>query len=177
MERSLVNLTELVSQMTSDYQAVYPMHTITVTSEPGLPDFIWADRARVRQMFDNLVSNSVKASPKGSHIAVSAGPTPDGSWKFTVRDNGHGIPEEEVAHLTERFYRSTASVAAGAAGSGLGLAVVRSLIDAHKGTLAIQSTLGKGTSITVTLPVDLRKEDSSPKLGGRRLGDSTISDH
>ena len=108
------------------------------------------DEARFARVFDNLVDNAVQHTPPGGEIVLSVAEAPNGVV-FTVRDTGQGIPPEDVGHVFDRFYR--ADKARGSDGhSGLGLAIVRALVEAHGGTVHAESELGRGTAMVATLP-------------------------
>ena len=108
------------------------------------------DEARIARVFDNLVDNAVQHTPAGGEIVLSVAEAPDGVV-FTVRDTGKGIAPEDVAHVFDRFYR--ADKARGGDGhSGLGLAIVRALVEAHGGTVRAESEVGRGTAMIATLP-------------------------
>lgn len=107
------------------------------------------DRARIAQMLDNLVTNSIKFTPSGGKVRLRARHAP-GWWTFTVSDTGVGIPDEDVPQVFQRFFR--AHDARGVPGMGLGLSVVGAIVDAHGGRVALASTSGAGTVVTVDLP-------------------------
>lgn len=109
-----------------------------------------ADAARLEQVVSNLVMNAIKFTPAGGEIVASSA-YDAGCWTITVRDTGIGIPIEEQAAIFDRFVR--ASNATSATGTGLGLAVVRSLVTLHGGEVALHSEPGSGTTVTVTLPL------------------------
>ena len=119
---------------------------------------IEADPARVRQMLYNLLSNAIKFTYPGGHITIGAKPLdgeehPQPHCAIRVSDTGIGIPPKEQAHVWERFYRSTAPPAAESSGLGVGLAIVKSLAEAHGGRAWVQSTPGEGSTFTISLPI------------------------
>ena len=111
------------------------------------------DAGRLEQVLANLVSNAVKFTPAGGDVHVSTQRT-RGAWLVEVRDRGIGIPEEEMQHLFQRFYRATNARLDEVPGTGLGLAISKAIVDLHGGTLAIESVEGEGTVVRVTLPDD-----------------------
>jgi two-component system sensor histidine kinase BaeS len=113
---------------------------------------VLCDRARMREVVSNLLTNSLKFTPPGGTVRLHVGPDGSGMGAMRVTDTGVGIPGEELPHVTERFYRGTRSSEM-AAGSGIGLTIVSELVEAHNGELEIASEPGNGTRVTVTLPL------------------------
>jgi PAS domain S-box-containing protein len=111
-----------------------------------------ADRRVFKQVLLNLVSNAIKFTEPGGNITVSAAETPKG-LQLSVRDNGIGIPPEFLSRIAQPFEQASNDPARTHGGSGLGLALVKSLVALHGGEFAIQSKLGHGTEVTVTLPL------------------------
>ena len=113
---------------------------------------IQADRRAVRQILLNLLSNSVKFSDKGGQIEVDAQAI-DGDLELTVSDMGVGMSAEEIARIGEPYTQGEAAQVSDKRGSGLGLSLVRSLTELHKGKMKINSAKGKGTRVKITLPL------------------------
>ena len=131
-------------------------HTITFGVEKTLPE-ITADRGRIEQVIINIISNAIKYTSDGGHIDVKLTANESNRRvRVIVTDNGIGIPEEDVAHLFERFYRVEKSRNQDAGGTGLGLAIAKELVEAHGGSIHVKSTLGEGTVVTVELPVECK---------------------
>jgi two-component system sensor histidine kinase BaeS len=117
------------------------------------------DRLRMRDVITNLLTNAAKFTPEGGSIVIET--RPSGKMALLrVSDNGIGIPAEELAHVSERFFRGQNS--ADVAGSGIGLAIVDELVRGHHGTMVIASQPGAGTEVTITLP---RTADRCPPGG------------
>jgi PAS domain S-box-containing protein len=116
----------------------------------GLPPF-YADRRATKQILLNLLSNAVKFTPEGGQIKVSVKASKKNTT-FKVADTGKGIPAERLPNLTDPFTRADIDPYLAERGWGLGLTIVKSLVDLHDGTLEIKSKVGKGTVFTVTLP-------------------------
>lgn len=116
--------------------------------EPPDPYPVWADPARLRQVFVNILDNAVKYSAPGGSIFITLTRTGE-TASVTVRDQGRGISPEDLENVKVKFYKGKNAVR----GSGIGLAVVDEIVTALGGTLDIASTLGQGTAVTVTLPV------------------------
>jgi two-component system sensor histidine kinase VicK len=131
-------------------------HTISFGVEKTLPE-ITADRGRIEQVIINIISNAIKYTSDGGQIDVKLTANESNKRvKVIVSDNGIGIPEEDVAHLFERFYRVEKSRNQDAGGTGLGLAIAKELVEAHGGSIYVKSTLGVGTVVTVELPVECK---------------------
>jgi len=119
---------------------------------------IEADPARVRQILDNLVSNAVKFTFPGGQVTIGAKLLREGGQEpayctLWVADAGIGIAPEEQAHVWERFYRPSNPLAAEASGLGVGLSIVKSLVEAHGGRIWLESVPGEGSTFTVVLPI------------------------
>ena len=113
---------------------------------------IQADPARLGRVILNLVMNAIVHNPAGVRIAVATGVV-DGQAELTVSDDGRGIPAEDLGHIFERFRRVDPAGSRHAEGAGLGLAIVRQTIEAHGGTIAVTSEVGRGTTFRVRLPL------------------------
>jgi signal transduction histidine kinase len=121
-------------------------------SLPDRPVRIRHDPPRLGQVITNLVGNALKFTRRGGSVHVSAEPTPDGGARIEVADTGVGIHASELPHIFDRFYRGAEANEARGTGSGLGLSIVKSIVDMHRGTIAVESQLGRGTRFVVTLP-------------------------
>ena len=118
---------------------------------PGLP-LVDVDPQRLRQSLSNLLSNALKFTPEGGRIALKAWQDGDGGIRFSVRDSGIGMDREKIAAALEAFRQLDGSLARRFEGAGLGLAITKSLVELHGGTLAIESAIGAGTTVTIALP-------------------------
>jgi signal transduction histidine kinase len=99
----------------------------------------------------NIVGNAVKLTPAPGEVRLSVRAAGDRA-EVRVSDTGPGIAPDELPHLFDRFYRTEASMRAATPGTGLGLTIARSLVEAHGGTLTVESTLGGGSTFVVSLP-------------------------
>jgi len=152
-------LDKLVDTALRDVEEALAARNLDVHWEAGpeLSQRLYADPARLRQIVDNLLSNAIKYTERGG-ITINAELEQDVSLlRLEIADTGVGIPPDEVARLFEPFYRAP-STAAMAEGSGLGLAVVRSLVDLMGGSIHVDSRVGQGTSVVVELPVAKGKD-------------------
>ena len=114
----------------------------------GAPVSVMADRGRIFQVFSNLVGNALKFTPEGGRIDV-LGRVVAGEMVITIADTGAGIPADSLPHLFDRFWQARQSRRAGA---GLGLFIAKGIIEAHGGRIWVESTVGKGTTFSFTLP-------------------------
>ena len=117
----------------------------------GEPCTVSVDRGRMQQVILNLVSNAVKYSGSGGIVRVIVEDTKD-SGVIMVEDTGMGIPQEDLIRVFERFYRTDKSRNRKSGGVGIGLAIAKTIVQAHKGTITAESEEGKGSRFTVTLP-------------------------
>ncbi|MGD8821075.1 MAG: ATP-binding protein, partial [Anaerolineae bacterium] len=111
-----------------------------------------ADSDRIEQVLVNLLDNAIKYSQPGGTVAITVQGELDQSVMVQVQDEGIGIPAEDLTRIGERFYRADKARSRAAGGSGLGLAIARALIEAHGGTLWIESQEGQGTTVHFRLP-------------------------
>jgi two-component system, OmpR family, phosphate regulon sensor histidine kinase PhoR len=116
---------------------------------------------RLRQMLDNLVGNAIKYSPEGGQIWIEV-EQQKGQLILRIEDTGPGIPPADQPHIFEKFYRAS-NVPKGVGGSGLGLSIVKSIVDSHHGRIWVESVLGQGTTFTVVLPIREDQEVAGKK--------------
>ena len=133
-----------------------------ITGTPVSPELaVWGDRDRLRQVLSNVVGNACAYCPPGRAITLCA--MPAGGWAIVeVRDDGPGIPAANLARLGERFYRGDAARSRRTGGTGLGLAIARAIVEAHGGTLTIESAVGAGTTVTIRVPLSSRAVVAPP---------------
>jgi two-component system cell cycle sensor histidine kinase PleC len=140
--------------------------TVRQAVEPNLPK-VWADERAIRQVVLNLLSNAVKFTPQGGDIMLKVGWTAAGGQYVTITDNGPGIPENEIETVLSSFGRGSQAIKTAEEGSGLGLPIVKGLVDLHGGSFTLKSRLRVGTEVTVTLPAE-RIMDALPAIGAAR---------
>lgn len=145
-----VNLTELIERALEVFEPVCREHSCTIRWEPQ-PLWVEADEALFTSLVLNLLDNALKASAPGQEIVVSLGER-DGSAVLEVWDRGMGIPEEDLGRVTEAFYMVDKTRSRSNGGSGVGLALCKAIVEAHYGTLRIESKEGQGTTVTLVLP-------------------------
>jgi signal transduction histidine kinase len=149
LERRSTDLVPVVRTVVEEAEASSGNHCFRVE---GLerPCVGYWDPDRIRQIVQNLVSNAVKYSPDGGEVRVTLQAT-DSTAELAVRDQGVGIPPEALPRLFDRFYRGP-GVKTSAQGLGLGLTIVRGLVEAHEGRISVDSTVGAGSTFTICLP-------------------------
>jgi len=130
--------------------------TLTLADLPSLPP-VQADRDRVLQVFSNLVGNAIHFTPGGGQITLGA-THGTGEVVFWVRDTGHGISDEDQTRIFEPFWRSGSRERAG---TGMGLTIAKGIVEAHGGTMRVQSAVGAGTTFSFSLPVAAAPPSSS----------------
>lgn len=124
-------------------------HCLELECEPGA--FVEADGERVVQVFENLLDNAIKFSPRGGLIQVSV-KREEGECVVRVEDHGVGIPAEESAHLFERFYQAHPAVLSSRGGLGIGLTIAREILALHGGRIWFESRHGEGSTFCFSLP-------------------------
>ena len=139
----------LVLETCARQQEVSARHTITPDLR-DMPASIQADTAALEQVFTNLLSNAVKYSPESRQIDVK-GRAEDGYVVISVRDYGLGIDAEDLPNMFSKFFRAKSST--GIAGTGIGLNLVKTLVEMHQGSVDVRSTRGTGSTFTVRLPI------------------------
>jgi two-component system, OmpR family, phosphate regulon sensor histidine kinase PhoR len=164
LDDSLMHLTPVRLGQTLDLvaAALRPLATlqnVTIAVEPVPEDpEIFADEVQLQQVFTNLVSNAIKFTPSGGRIDVGSEShaAADGSrWAtVSVADTGIGISSDEIDHVFTRFYRASNAMSGAIPGTGLGLAITKDIVSRHGGRIDVSSTLGSGTTVTVSLPLD-----------------------
>jgi two-component system phosphate regulon sensor histidine kinase PhoR len=153
LRREPVSLPALIASVTDDYRArpVAVNHQLIVTIAPEIGD-LPLDPLRMTQVFENLLDNALKYTPKGSRIHIAASHRPS-EVEVCIRDNGPGIPAEDLPHIFERFYRVDKGRSRDKGGTGLGLSIVKHIVQLHGGRLWAESGVGQGTAFIFTLPM------------------------
>lgn len=117
----------------------------------GAKEIITADKDKISQVFVNLLSNALKYTPSGGTVQVSVQGNAQAT-EIRVKDNGVGIAPEDLPYIFERFYRADKSRNRLTGGAGIGLTITKAIVDAHKGTIKVESQVNKGTEFVITLP-------------------------
>jgi signal transduction histidine kinase len=153
LRREGVPLGPVVREVISEIDVARADRGVAVQSD--VPDdlpTVDADRERLHQVLFNLVDNAIRFTPAGGEVRIEAH-RHDGSVEVSVADTGVGIPAEALPRLFERFYRVDSARARGDGGTGIGLAIARSVVEAHGGTISAESEPGHGSTFTFDLPV------------------------
>lgn len=145
-----VNLPDVVDKVVAAQKSYTNKHEFAVDLEPDLPTIV-ADNDKVDQILTNLTSNAVKYSPHGGTITV-AGKQNNGVIRMSVSDQGMGIPKEHMEKLFDRFHRIDNRDTRKVGGTGIGLYLVKHLVEAHGGKIWVESEEGKGSSFIFELP-------------------------
>jgi two-component system sensor histidine kinase VicK len=132
-------------------------HSHTLVRRYGELPSITADRGRIEQVLMNIVANSIKYTPDGGTITVSAGNDASNIW-IEVDDNGIGIPAKDRERIFERFYRVDKARSRESGGTGLGLSIAREIVARHGGTIGLVDRDGPGTTVRITLPISRPEE-------------------
>jgi PAS domain S-box-containing protein len=151
LQFSFVDLPALVERAVEKYRNQTPKHTFSVDFPPDFPP-VYADFERMREVLTNLIGNAIKYSPDGGLIQIGGRRT-DPEVIVSVSDEGIGIPANEHQRIFERFARVDNSLTRQTAGAGLGLFLVKSVVEAHNGRLWVESRPGHGATFFFALPV------------------------
>jgi PAS domain S-box-containing protein len=145
---------------------------LRIDVDRDVPD-VWGDRDRLLQVFENLIGNAIKFTDAGGRITVSAASS-DREIVFSVADTGRGIASEDLLHVFDRFWQATK---AGRQGAGLGLPITKGIVEAHGGRIWVESTPGRGTTFSLTIPKASAQQDESSDASGSPENDGAYESH
>jgi len=156
------DLVELAGQAIEAARPAAEAKNLILTLEDDQSAVVSVDANRIGQALDNLISNAIKFTPQGGKVQL---PIENGGTTYTLRvtDTGYGIPASEQQRLFERFFRSTTASANHVPGTGLGLTIAKAIIESHGGSITFDSTEGKGTTFSVSLPKRIAQHDEWPE--------------
>ena len=161
---------EAIQSILKTYLSNPKNHSFKV-SLPKKSQQLIVDKEKMAQALENLVSNAVKYSPAGAEIKVS-GEVRKGWYDIIIEDEGIGMTAEQLGHIYDKFYRADSSNTA-VEGTGLGMSIVKAILDAHGGKIDIMSKVGVGTKVTVSLPIPVEgpggDEITSERVGNGKL--------
>jgi len=152
LQLEVVSLTELIRTAVAGHSMVAQkkgLRVVHVLSQESI--MLPVDKARLNQVLDNIIGNAMKFSPDGGIITVAMAET-DHEVKIIISDEGIGVPKEQQERIFERFYQVDGSVRRRFGGTGVGLAIVKRIIDAHHGRIWVESEPGKGSAFHIVLP-------------------------
>jgi signal transduction histidine kinase len=151
LSRSAVPLDELVEQVGRSMKALADARSISLDTVTNGRVEVNGDPARLRELLVILTDNAIKYTDAGGSVGLGVNRTHKRAT-LEVTDTGRGIPAESLSHIFDRFYRVDKARSRDSGGTGLGLAIARQIVDAHGGTIRMESEVGKGTKVTVELP-------------------------
>lgn len=137
------------------------MLELVVDVAPALPP-ISGDPEQLERALINLLTNAIKYTLDGGRVTVRAGDPGGGAVEIAVEDTGVGIPEDELQRVFDRFFRASTAKDAAAPGTGLGMAIVKSIVDRHNGHIELRSKPGEGTTVLLELPVHSAEQAGAP---------------
>ena len=153
LHREPVSLSTLITGLIDDYRArpAAAGHNLNFALDPAVGEIL-IDPLKITQVFENLLENALKYAPRGSRIDISTRLHAN-DVEICVRDNGPGIPEADLPHIFERFYRVDKGRSREKGGTGLGLSIVKHIVQLHGGRVWCESKLGQGTAFFFSLPL------------------------
>jgi signal transduction histidine kinase len=154
LERRQVDLDRFLHAFETSFQVLALQREINfrVVRAQHLPSHVLWDEDRINEVLGNLLSNAFKFTDRGGSVELAVEGS-DNEVCLSVRDTGVGIATEQLPHIFEKFFQASNQAYAAAKGTGLGLAIAREIVEAHGGTIRVESTLGEGTTFSITLPV------------------------
>ncbi|MEU1118716.1 MULTISPECIES: ATP-binding protein [unclassified Streptomyces] len=161
LHREPAHAADIAEQVAAAHQARADAAGVRLRATAYGDPLVSADPLRLRQAIGNLVSNAVRHTPRGGSVRISCRTTADGVL-IEVADTGTGIDAADLPHVFDRFWRADKSRTRATGGSGLGLSIVRKLVEAHEGTVTAQSVPGKGSLFTVRLPEACGRDGAAP---------------
>lgn len=161
-----VNLSQAAAQAVRQYQLTAERKEIKLICDltPAGNSMIAADPMALKQVLDNLISNAIKFSPSGKSIYISVSPMNGDCVECCIRDEGPGFTDADKAHMFRRYARLSARPTGGEPSTGLGLSIVKKLIEAMHGHLLLDSTLGQGAAFIVRLPKSTKNQPRSAEI-------------
>ena len=153
MREDPVDMLEICLSAAENARVGFPGRTVSVRNEARSVPVTLGDSARLHQVVGNLVTNAMRHAGDDASVVMRLSRPDDDHLSVEVIDDGEGIAAEDVPHLFERFYRADVSRSRQSGGSGLGLSIVKRLIERHNGTITVESELGEGTTFRILLPV------------------------
>jgi signal transduction histidine kinase len=166
-----VRLDELANRAADMFQGFAEQRGVELIARIGEAVSVPGNKVHLREVVQNLIDNALKFTPSGGRVTVEVSVRPhDGEAQLSVGDTGKGIAEEDLPFVFERFYRADKSRQREqpSGGHGLGLSICQAIVNAYGGHIAISSALGRGTTVTVSLPRQNRAPRTRQSSGGDR---------
>ncbi|NLA13557.1 MAG: HAMP domain-containing histidine kinase [Tissierellia bacterium] len=148
LKLSTVDLSEILNDIVDSYEPMFSDKNISVNKNIQNDVNMMGDIDYLKRIFINILSNAFKYTNENGTVSVSLEQIKN-QIRITVKDTGIGIPKEDLKHIFERFYRSDLSRNRQTGGTGIGLTITKALVEAHGGTIKIDSEVGKGTNVIV----------------------------
>jgi signal transduction histidine kinase len=146
-----VRLDQVAERALERFKVQSPAHAVSLRFPPNFP-VVPGDETRLRQVLDNLISNAIKYSPEGGQVEVG-GTVDDRTVTVYVRDQGVGLSEQDQERIFDRFYRVDGALSRKTQGTGLGLYLSKSIVEAHGGQMSVDSQPGHGSTFYFSLPL------------------------
>lgn len=159
MNRTRFNISYEIKNIISTFKPIFEKENYSLETSIEEDIQVSMDKDRLKQIMNNLLSNSIKHLKDNGKVTVSLSNSQN-NIIITVEDNGVGIKEEDLPHIFERFYKADTSRSKETGGAGLGLAITKSLVEAHSGSIHVESKFGEGTKFTILLPIDIASPTS-----------------
>jgi two-component system sensor histidine kinase/response regulator len=168
VKKTTVSVARVLEEVTGLLRAEAERKGLTLKTEfSGQPEML-ADEEHLRQLWTNLISNSIKYTPRGGRVVASVDQK-DGRVVGVVSDTGVGIAADDLPRIFDEFYRTKQAKSIEEHGTGLGLSIVKQIVESYGGTIDVESQLGKGTTVTFTLP-RVAEAGEEALEGGRVVG-------
>jgi signal transduction histidine kinase len=168
LESRPVVLSEFLTDLERAFRVLALQREVSfeVKSDRDIPHEVIWDPVRINEVLGNLLSNAFKFTNKGGRVSLIVGREGD-HVRMAVSDTGAGIPRDQIPHIFEKFYQADTQAPLALRGAGLGLAIAKSIVTAHNGTIDVESRVGVGTTFTIRLPVRvIRRPSTSVQIQG-----------
>lgn len=166
LKRAPNRLTELVSEVVQTHAAAAEDKSLTVLHRSEVDDdLVTVDEGRIRQVVDNLLSNAIKYSEPDTTIRIRVTEDDQSRLRVTVRDEGQGIPADELGEVFDPFGRTSLQPTAGESSTGLGLSISKQIVEAHDGSIDVDSEVGRGSTFSFTIPRNAPGRDADDTAG------------
>lgn len=151
IEKTDINVADLFSELKQSISVQGAPEGVTIEFKESDPKMVvYADHEKLVQALNNLINNSIKYTKQGK-ITIAADKE-DSAVRFSVSDTGMGIPEEDIEHIGQKFFRSQNAITLDNKGTGLGMFIVKTIVEKHNGSMKIMSQVNKGTTVTLIIP-------------------------